>query len=80
MKLPIFFISCLSVVFWTVFPAASGFAETSYFDIDREFYPYYPSLVKWNKSNAPFTEPAVCAGCNPQQYEEWTGSVHALAF
>ncbi len=60
--------------------SATGFAGTSYFDVDREFYPYYPSLVKWNKSNAPFTEPAVCAGCHPQQYEEWTGSVHALAF
>ncbi len=26
--------------------SASGFAGTSYFDVDREFYPYYPSLVK----------------------------------
>ena len=50
------------------------------FDFDREFYPYYPSLIKWNKSNAEFTPPDVCSGCHPQQYEEWTGSVHALAF
>ena len=60
--------------------AAAGSAETGYFNVDRDFYPYYPSLIKWNKSNAGFTEPVVCAGCHPQQYEEWTGSVHALAF
>lgn len=29
------------------------------FDVDREFHPYYPSLVKWNKSNAEFTPPTV---------------------
>jgi len=52
----------------------------AYFDVDREFYPYYPSLIKWNKSSAGFTEPEVCAGCHPQQFEEWIGSVHALAF
>jgi hypothetical protein len=50
------------------------------FSYDPEFYPYYPSLLKWNKSQAEFTEPEVCAGCHPQQYEEWTGSVHSLAF
>ncbi len=55
-------------------------ADNSVFHVDREFYPYYPSLIKWNKSNAPFTEPTVCAGCHPRQYQEWTGSVHALAF
>ncbi len=58
----------------------SGAAGKSYFDVDHDFYPYYPSLLKWNKSSAPFTEPGVCAGCHPQQFEEWTGSVHALAF
>lgn len=55
-------------------------AGTGYFEVDHEFYPYYPSLIKWNKSNAPFTEPSVCGGCHPQQFEEWSGSVHALAF
>ena len=57
-----------------------GSAEANYFAVDREFYPYYPSLIKWNKSKAGFTEPEVCSGCHPQQYEEWTGSVHAMAF
>jgi hypothetical protein len=56
------------------------FAASSVFEVDHEFYPYYPSLIKWNKSNAGFTEPAVCGGCHTQQYEEWTGSVHAIAF
>ena len=80
MKLPMLFILCFFVLFGVVFPAASGFAESSYFTVGREFYPYYPSLVKWNKSKAPFTEPEVCAGCHPRQYEEWTGSAHSLAF
>jgi hypothetical protein len=57
-----------------------AFAGSKVFDVDREFYPYYPSLIKWNKSNAQFTPPDVCAGCHPKQYEEWTGSAHALAF
>lgn len=57
-----------------------SFAGSKVFDVDREFYPYYPSLIKWNKSNAAFTPPEVCSGCHPKQYEEWTGSVHALAF
>jgi hypothetical protein len=56
------------------------FAGSNVFDMDREFYPYYPSLVKWNKSNATFTPPDVCSGCHPRQYEEWSGSVHSLAF
>jgi hypothetical protein len=57
-----------------------AFAGSKVFDVDRELYPYYPSLIKWNKSNAPFTPPDVCGGCHPKQYEEWTGSAHALAF
>lgn len=55
-------------------------AQAEVFNVDRELYPYYPSLLKWNKSGAEFTEPETCGGCHPQQYEEWTGSVHALAF
>ncbi len=57
----------------------SAFAGSKVFDVDREFYPYYPSLIKWNKSNANFTSPDVCGGCHRKQYEEWTGSVHSLA-
>ncbi|MHB8844936.1 MAG: multiheme c-type cytochrome [Nitrospirota bacterium] len=55
-------------------------AATTYFPVDREFYPYYPSLIKWERSSAGFTEPEVCQGCHPRQYDEWNGSVHALAF
>jgi len=60
-------------------PAISAIAATDYFPVDREFYPYYPSLIKWDRSKAEFTEPEVCQGCHPQQYDEWNGSVHALA-
>ena len=57
-----------------------AFGAPPVFNVDREFYPYYPSLVKWNKSTAEFTPPAECAGCHEKQYKEWTGSVHSLAF
>jgi len=49
------------------------------FPVDRDFYPYYPSLFKWEKSGAPFTEPETCAGCHEKQYKEWNGSVHSMA-
>ena len=55
-------------------------AEESVFKVDREFYPYYPSLIKWDKTSAPFTPPETCGECHEQQYSEWKGSVHQLAF
>ncbi len=55
-------------------------AAPKVFDVDHELFPYYPSLLNWNKSGAGFTEPETCGGCHPDQYREWTGSVHALAF
>ena len=69
-------VSALLVVLAS-FPALAGAGP---FPVDREFYPFYPSLIKWEPSKAPFTEPGVCAGCHARQFEEWTGSVHALAF
>ncbi|MDO8946358.1 MAG: cytochrome c family protein [Desulfocapsaceae bacterium] len=47
---------------------------------DPKEYPYVPSLLQYKKSSAEFTPPATCGECHPQQYEEWTGSLHALAF
>jgi len=47
---------------------------------EANFYPYNPSLVKWNKSKAEFTPPETCGECHPDKYEEWAGSMHALAF
>ncbi|HEX5773241.1 MAG TPA: multiheme c-type cytochrome [Geomobilimonas sp.] len=58
----------------------SALAASKVFDVDREFYPYYPSLIKWNKSSIPFSEPRKCGGCHSKQYKEWNGSVHSLAF
>ncbi|MDA8415307.1 MAG: cytochrome c family protein [Desulfobacteraceae bacterium] len=58
----------------------SALAGSPVFEVDREFYPYYPSLMKWNKSNVPFNEPTVCGDCHTKQYREWNGSVHSLAF
>ena len=57
-----------------------SFAGSKVFEVDHEFYPYYPSLLKWNKSTALFNPPENCAGCHSKQYEEWAGSVHSLSF
>lgn len=72
--------ACVFLFISSFLPIQSVAADGHYFTVDRDFYPYYPSLVKWNRTSAGFTDPAVCAGCHPQQYDEWTGSVHALAF
>jgi cytochrome c554/c'-like protein len=50
------------------------------FPVDRSLYPYYPSLVRWTRSTAEFMPPVVCGGCHQEQYRDWRGSVHALAF
>ncbi|OKY76417.1 MAG: cytochrome C [Desulfobulbaceae bacterium DB1] len=47
--------------------------------VDKNLFPYEPSLVNWEKSSAQFTAPETCGECHPQQFEEWTGSLHALA-
>lgn len=61
----------------TVVAALAGNREL--FQVDRELFPYYPSLMRWEKSSAPFTEPETCGGCHERQYREWNGSVHSLA-
>lgn len=60
--------------------AGSAGAASPVFPIDRQFYPYYPSLIRWEKSHAEFTPPGVCRDCHEKQYDEWNGSVHSLAF
>lgn len=72
-------IVCLAILMSILIPTAAVFSAADYFPVDREFYPYYPSLIKWERSGAAFTEPEVCAGCHPRQYDEWNGSAHALA-
>ncbi len=73
---------CFIIAFGlTVFPlVCTAIGGPAVFDFDREFYPYYPCLVKWNKSRAEFTPPSFCAPCHEKEYKEWTGSVHNLAF
>lgn len=60
--------------------AGAAMAASPVFDVDRTFYPYYPSLIKWDKSTIPFNAPEVCGSCHPQQFKDWNGSVHSLAF
>jgi len=49
-------------IFWILLLVFVSFVGTSFgasnvFDVDHELYPYYPSLMKWNKSTAAFTPP-----------------------
>ena len=67
----------LMILFATAVVATAENREL--FQVDREYFPYYPSLFRWEKSTAPFTEPETCAGCHEQQHREWNGSVHSLA-
>lgn len=71
---------CLCIIFVlcsTTALLAAG--DRDVFPVDRDFYPYYPSLFKWEKSAAPFTEPQACADCHEKQYLEWNGSVHSMS-
>jgi hypothetical protein len=60
--------------------AGTALAGSPVFNVDRTYYPYYPSLIKWDRSGAEFTPPSVCKNCHVKLYKEWTGSVHSLAF
>ena len=62
-----------------VFGMLSAIALASFTFADGN-YPYSPSLINWDKTQADFTSPATCAACHPGKYKEWTGSMHALAF
>jgi cytochrome c554/c'-like protein len=68
----------LSICLCAVSSIAS--AEPAVFSFDRSFFPYYPSLIKWEKSDVPFTPPQKCGECHKKQYLEWSGSVHNMAF
>jgi len=64
----------------TLIPLLAASQVNAAGQVDKKLYPYAPSLLNYEKSGAPFTPPEACADCHPSQYEEWTGSVHALAF
>lgn len=55
---------------------------TRYSDAQLKKSPYYPSNIQFENNGVPFVAPSVftCAGCHPQQYEDWQGSMHAQAF
>jgi hypothetical protein len=70
----------LSVLMFLFTATIAATAENrELFQVDRELFPYYPSLLRWEKSSAPFTEPETCAGCHEKQQREWSGAVHSLA-
>lgn len=63
----------------SLFMATEALAGGADLSVVKNF-PYYPSLLQWEQSGAGFTPPEACAECHPDQYTEWTGSMHALAF
>ena len=74
------FLVTLLAVLISVFPGAMAHSRGTYMKTDASLYPYAPSLIQWEKSGADFTPPETCADCHPEKFEEWTGSMHALAF
>ena len=63
----------------SLFTVSVGFAGADVFTVDHDKFPFYPSLFTYQSSEVDFNPPSVCSGCHPQQFEEWSGSVHALA-
>lgn len=70
---------CVSLFLLTLLAVQPAFAS-EVFPVDHELYPYYPSLLNYPEPKAEFNSPEVCAECHSKQYEEWTASIHALAF
>lgn len=64
----------------TLLFVSPSIAAPPYMQTDTSFYPYAPSLLKWEKTGAEFTDSETCGECHPEQYEEWQGSMHAMAF
>ena len=58
---------------------STALAEPAVFSFDKSLFPYYPSLIQWEKSDVPFTPPQKCGECHQKQYNEWNGSVHNMA-
>lgn len=61
-------------------PVVGAAQASEVFPVDKELFPYYPSLLNMDKGGVDFTPPKTCGGCHPEQFEQWQGSVHALAF
>lgn len=66
-------------LFAVVSNPSSAEAEPAVFSFDRSIFPFYPSLIQWEKSDVPFTPPQKCGECHLKQYTEWNGSVHNMA-
>ncbi len=60
--------------------AGLALAGNAYLTVDTNLYPYAPSLLQYEKTEAEFTDPETCSDCHYEKYEEWTSSMHALAF
>lgn len=80
MSISLMAIRAAFTLFLSILMVGAAAAEPAVFSFDRSFYPYYPSLIKWEKSDVPFTPPSKCGECHGKQYAEWNGSVHNMAF
>jgi len=61
-------------------PAVAAVGNQYVFPVDRRLCPYYPSLLPYTPSKATFTAPEICWGCHQQQYQDWRGSMHVMAY
>ncbi len=71
---------CLLIIAACAMAFAAAPSSSPVFPVDHELFKFYPSLMVYEQTKAGFTEPETCGGCHQQQYEEWHGSLHSLAF
>jgi len=70
----------LFTIFCVVSIVSAAIGKSIVIKLDKESYPYAPSLLQYEKSKGDFNPPETCGECHPDKYEEWTGSVHSQAF
>lgn len=73
-------VAAMMIIIACAVALAASPSSSSVFAVDQDLFKFYPSLMVYEKTKADFTEPETCAGCHQQQYEEWHGSLHSLAF
>ncbi|NVN91404.1 MAG: hypothetical protein HXX11_12490 [Desulfuromonadales bacterium] len=60
----------LCILFFLIAATALAAAENrDLFPVDRDYFLYYPSLLRGEKTSAPFTEPETFSDCHKQQHK-----------
>ena len=74
------FVILFLMISMVVTSAGTTHSRDTYMKTDTSAYPFSPSLIQFEKTSATFTPLETCSDCHPDKFEEWTGSMHALAF